>query len=363
MSDQLKKFVSKHRKEFDTNEPNKDLWGKIDAQMNVKTGSRISSNSLSKFKYLGFSASVLVVAIYFFTKNPTSASENGIALDSNDSVMSLPKQDHTGELNRVGLNAKESNSGKEIADVSLNKNQTSSESYGEEAPSSFNTRDQLTAAAQGSFLNIQQDSVLTDHLRPEGSALSLSEDVAKLSTKSPGENKETTIAKKSKKAEIHIPEDPKEMNTYTGTLYEGISLCSVLQAYKFPGKVNMNDGRRRGAENYKRVLSTTSCNHLDNMTSLKAVWLKGKTDKEMTLSIKKRFKNMVLVKRDGRKLNPEAISHYYPGLGVISEYRGKYLNMVFKDKVELILFFKDVQEGDKIVIDGNIQAVVKNSPY
>ena len=34
--------------------------------------------------------------------------------------------------------------------------------------------------------------------------------------------------------------------------------------------------------------------------------------------------------------------------------------MIFNDKVELILFFKDVEEGDKIIIDGTIEAFVKN---
>jgi hypothetical protein len=80
------------------------------------------------------------------------------------------------------------------------------------------------------------------------------------------------------------------------------------------------------------------------------------------LSVKKGFKNILLVKGDGRELAPEAISHYYSGLGVIADYNGKYLDMTFKDKVELILFFRDAEEGDKIVIDGLIEAVVKNTP-
>ena len=93
-----------------------------------------------------------------------------------------------------------------------------------------------------------------------------------------------------------------------------------------------------------------------------AVWLKGKTDKKIALLVKEGFKNILLVKGDGRELTPEAISHYYSGLGVISGYTGKHFNMIFKNKVELILFFKDVEEGDKIVIDGTIEAVVKNQP-
>ncbi len=57
-------------------------------------------------------------------------------------------------------------------------------------------------------------------------------------------------------------------------------------------------------------------------------------------------------------MSPEAISHYYNGLGVISGYTGKHFDMIFKDKVELILFFSDVEEGDKISVDGIIEAVV-----
>lgn len=149
------------------------------------------------------------------------------------------------------------------------------------------------------------------------------------------------------------------MNWYSGTLYDGTSICSLLRAYKFPGQVRMDDN---GSYTSHRTMKTISCSRLEAVNNITAVWLKGKTSKKITLSIKDGFKNILLLKSDGRKLSPEAVSHYYKGLGVISGYTGKYFDMIFKEKVELILFFKNAEEGDKIVIDGVIEAVVKNTP-
>ncbi len=162
-------------------------------------------------------------------------------------------------------------------------------------------------------------------------------------------NGENNFLEKNKKTELLIPAEPEKVNVYSGTIYDGSSLCEILRVYKFPGQVSMGG-----------TMKTTGCSRLENMNNMKAIWLKGKTDKKITLEVKEGFKNIKLVKSDGRELLPEAISHYYKGLGVISGYTGKYFNLVFKDKVELILFFKEAEEGDKIVIDGIIEAVLKN---
>jgi len=158
---------------------------------------------------------------------------------------------------------------------------------------------------------------------------------------------------------ISAPEAPSEMNTYSATLFDEQSLCEVIQAYKFPGKVNMTN-----EENFQghRILKTIPCSKLGNIGNVKAVWLKGKTSKKLSLSVAEGLKNIVLHKSDGRKIYPLAFSHYYKGLGVITDYTGKHFEMIFKDNVELILFFKDAEDGDKISFDGVIESVVKTAP-
>jgi hypothetical protein len=167
-------------------------------------------------------------------------------------------------------------------------------------------------------------------------------------------------AKSSKKIKLFIPPDPEKANSYSGTLYEGSSLCDVVSAYKFPGTVReRNISGPRNGPGFYATMKTISCSHLDN--TLKVIWLKGKIDEKMMLTVKKGFENILLVKSDGKKIKPEAIGHYYRGRGVIVGFSGK-LTLHFKDKVELILFFRNAEDGDKIVIDGIIEAVVKNKP-
>ena len=95
------------------------------------------------------------------------------------------------------------------------------------------------------------------------------------------------------------------------------------------------------------TLKTVSCSNLQRRTNMNAVWLKGVTSKKLKLSLKKGFKNIVLINRNGEKITPIAISHYFKGLMVIT-YVGKNLDLVFKDKVELLLFFKKVEVGDNV---------------
>jgi hypothetical protein len=343
MSDKLKKFIREHRQEFDTNEPGKDLWGKIDAQIKVKSASKISSNWLSKYKYLGFGAGVLVVAVYFITKSLTDSSANELTLNGKDSAVSNPEQYPKIDKNESGSITNENNTTKEVSDFSSGKH-----TFHDPLASSSNGIKQSTRSAHDSLWNVEKDSVLNERSVEPG-------DIEKRKTTSTNE-------KKSKTPEIYLPEEPGEMNSYSGTLYDGSFLCEVLKAYKFHGKIKMTRDRNRSKLGVKETLSTISCNRLEKTENIKAVWLKGKTDEKFSIPLKEGFKNIVLVKSDGREISPEAISHYYPGVGVITGYTGKSLDMVFTDKVELILFFKDVEEGDKIVIDGIIEAVVKNKP-
>ena len=345
MSDKLKQFVSEHKHEFDTNEPNKDLWKKIDARMEVKKSSRISSKWLSGIKYLGFSASVLVVAIYFIANSSNSSSVNETAINKEEQVTNNSDQRKPIENNTI----------KELNDLAVTTN--NQDSHRNEKPANTSsTGEQNKVAVQTS----EKDSV-PDLISVETGI----SDQKKLKPETINEKKENIRVKKNNKPEIVIPAEPVKTNSYTGTLYVGPSFCSLIHAYKFPGKVHLDKlaGIRGSKKGYsKKTVRTISCSRLEDMADMKAVWVKGKTDKEISLSVGKRFKNILLVKSDGRKLSPAAISHYYPGLGVISEYRGTYFNIIFKDKVDLILFFKDVQEGDKIIIDSAIEVVVKDKP-
>lgn len=337
MSDKLKKFVGEHRQEFDSTEPGKDLWEKIDAQLDVKRSSRISSKWALKFVYLGFSASVLVVSVYIITKDLNNPVSHEPALNRKDPLMSNSKKYLETYQNLPGSNTKEDNAAKvEINDLPKVKNE-----YQHPIPVSSNDIEQDLQSANDSFPGREMDH-----------------------GNSADEKKGISLAVISKKASIYVPAEPEKVNNYTGTLYEGSSICEVLRVYKFPGKVSLDGGMdiHRDVETSQNNVRTISCNHLENMINMKAIWFKGKTDKKIALAVKRGFKNIVLVKSDGRVVNPEAISHYYASRMVISDYKGKYFNLVFKDKVGLILFFKDAEEGDKIIINGIIEAVVKNIP-
>ncbi|HWY11873.1 MAG TPA: hypothetical protein VN026_11140 [Bacteroidia bacterium] len=351
MIDKLKTFVSNNREKFDSKEPKQDLWEKIDARMETKNSFRISSKWLSRFKYISLSASVLIVAVYFISKNLNNSSANELAQNRRDSAMNNSEEWVKANQNRSETKHNQNNNTNEAGDFSGSKNESTSS-----IAASSNNKEQREKLIQDSILNNKKDSVVLktkslenniselNKIKPEGASHPLPKEEEK-----PIINNENNLIGKNKSLETLVPAEPEKMNVYSGTLYDGSYLCSILRAYKFPGQVSM-DGTMR----------TTGCSRLENITNMKAIWLKGKTNKRITLAVKEGFKNIKLVKSDGRELLPEAISHYYKGLGVISGYTGKYFNLFFKNKVELILFFKDAEEGDKIVIDGTIEAVVKN---
>lgn len=339
MIDKLKAFVSKNKQEFDSAEPSQNLWKKIDARMEVKNPSSVSSKLLSKFKYFGLSATLLVIAVYFVTQKLNNSSSNELAQNIKDSALNNSGQWVKSNQNKSEVNEAGNNSGSDEND----KDKISSTP---KVNSANLIQDNAEEAKRDSVIenentNAEQNKIQTDALPKE-------------EVKAMPSNENNAI-KSSKKTKLYIPEESDKMNWYSGTLYDGTSICSLLRAYKFPGQVTMDDN---GTYTSRRTMKTISCSHLEAVNNITAVWLKGKTSKKITLSIKDGFKNILLLKSDGRKISPEAISHYYKGLGVISGYSGKYFDMIFKDKVELILFFKDAEEGDKISVDGIIEAVV-----
>lgn len=347
MIDKLKEFVSKNKQEFDSAEPSQDLWKKIDAKMEAKNNSSISSKWLSKLKYFGLSASILVIAIYIISQNISNSSSSELTQNKKDSALNSSEGWVKANQNKSTINE----AGNKIPN-------SSNEKEGPENKHSSVTEEQLVNLINGKDAKEMKDSISQSSVSEIGLDHSLFKEADKPGTNSITEKKEITSSKKVRKGKINVPIDLEKVNTYSGTLYDGYSLCSVIRAYKFSGKVSMDQ-----SNNYQshRTLKTISCSKLENVPNIKAVWLKGKISKKMTIAIKEGFKNILLVKSDGREINPEAISHYYPGLGVISDYTGKHFEMIFKDNVELILFFKDAEDGDKVMIDGVIEAVVKNT--
>jgi hypothetical protein len=334
MSDKLKDFVNKNKKEFDAAEPSKDLWKKIDSKMEMNS-ENAKSKWISNLKYFGFGASILLIAVYFISQKLNDSSSVALDQTIKDSA-----------LNNSGVWVK-ANQNSSVGEQAENSNSDNSNTKITGIVSGNKPEQEIPVLNQRAGEKSNKDTVInTAEVNPENKIKN--EDVALVK-----EEKAVVSASASKRKKVNIPEAPSEINMYSGTLYDEFSLCSVVQVYKFTGKVNMDDeGNFQG----HRTLKTMPCSKLENA---RAVWIKGKTSKKMTLTLTEGFKNIVLQKSDGRKLSPVAISHYYTGLGVISGYSGRHFDMIFKDKVELLLFFKDVEAGDKVIIDESIEAVVK----
>lgn len=341
MSDKLKQWVDRHRQQLDDAEPGAGLWDKIDARLEVKQASQISSRWLSGLKYLGFSASVLVAAVWMICRSLNPSPANRQAVAGKDQRWQQPVQPVAAHQVKAGSNAPHGTaSGLAPAFSSPPAKQENAglRSGAAVATASFETAGAEQAEASGSY---------NEAGAPETAAAN--------------EKREARPVAKRKKAELYIPEEPEKMNSYTATLYDESFLCSVVQAFRFPGKASVDAGSWKRHE--KRLfVQTVSCAYLEKTTHACAVWLKGRTDKELVIAMKKDLKNIVLLKPDGSKAHPEAISHYYSGRGVITNYRGRYFNMTFSDKVGLVLFFKHAEEGDKLLINGSIEAIIKNKP-
>lgn len=348
MADKLKEFINRNKKAFDTEEPSSDLWNKIDSGMEVKKYSWISSKFLSNFKYLALSASVLLIVVYFITQKLTEPSSNEISQNSTDSARNNSGEWVKTRHSKSSIRQTEENSTVSYAEKKLQSTYSVSAS-----------KKSLNDLIQGADVNFSNDSVNQKVSSDVHSDNSVSAEMSESNANLVSDKKTGNIPSKLKKGKVNVPLEPEKVNLYTGTLFEGYSLCSVLRAYKFPGQVSMDEG---GNYTTHRTLKTISCSRLEKTSNVKAVWVKGKTNRKMTVSIKEGFKNIVLIKSNGQQQNPVAISHYYQGLGVISDYSGKHFDMIFRDKVELILFFKEVEDGDKISIDGVIEAQVKMAP-
>lgn len=362
MSSKLKKFVSEHRQAFDSDEPGKDLWNKIDARIEEKNTSRISSSWLSKFKYLAFWASLLIIAVYFIAKSFPGSSANKMSVIKNDSAILTSGKEQKGNQ-KSGSVVSELNTAKAANNLSGTTNRSQNSLLAEQR--TLAVKDSIVERGKEIFTNVSTFEPTSSNPEKNNTENSLQisvKDNVTTNTNLTNEKKEHNSTKKIKKPALYIPEDPEKINYYTATLYESSSLCAVIRAYKFPGKVGLGDGDVTIPRHYKLNLKIISCSHLESTNTIKAVWLKGKTDDKITLSLKDGFKNIVLLKSNGRKLHPEAVSHYYQGRGAISGYSGRRFSMVFKRKMELILFFKNAEVGDKILVNGVIEAIITGQP-
>ncbi len=340
MIDKLKTFVSKHKQEFDAKEPSQDLWKKIDARMEVKNSSAISSKWLSKLKYFGLSASVLIIAVYFISQNISNSAANELSESKKDSALNS-----LGEWIKTNQNKQEINTSENsITDAKDNgSNSENNSANNSEVTKSSTLSKNNTESVRKDSVNLKPNEDLSEQSKVKTELYvnsAIKEEVT--GSHSSNEKKDLSSSITSKRAEASD-----KINSYSCSIWEGSSFCSGIKDFRFPGQVSV-DGN----------IVTTSCSKLGNINDLQAIHLKGKTAKKLILSLTEDFKNIVLEKNDGSKINPVAISHYYTGLGVISGYKGKRFQMIFKDKVELILFFKDVEVGDKIMIDKTIEAVV-----
>lgn len=339
MSDKLKKFVNEHKEQFDSNTPSKSVWDKIDAGLDAKDHTQISSGWLSKFKYIALSASVLVIAIYFITTNLNHSTSSEQALNRKDSANNSERF-HNANQNRPELSSNPNTVVKE------NNPPVKKEPQIIVPVSSHENEENMVPAIDTSVNDIEEAEEFSEFENEEIKVIA------------EAEKKETKVVGKKKKAAIFIPEDFEEANNYSGTLYEGSDICSVVGAFKCPGKVDNSKNNGKANLGTASSIKTSSCFRLERLQSITAVWFKGKADKRTSIVIKKGFKNIVLVKPNGKRYSPIAISHYFRGRTVI-HYIGKTLNLVYKDKVEILLFFKNAQEGDKIIIDGTLQTVVR----
>ncbi len=337
MSDKLRSYIKENKEKFDSAEPSKDLWKTIDSKLELSVP--VSKSKWTYMKYFGLGVCVIVITVYFISQNLNNSSSKALSQNLKDSA-----------LNSSGVWVKTNQN-----DGSVNTNDNSVSSSGNNKVGTDNFTDKNAEKEQNSLIrndeNIKKDSVVTDVDENISSGQKVEIDPVPVKE----ENTAMSNLVKNKSKKIIAPEAPSEMNTFNATIYDCSSICEVIQAYRFPGKVSMN-----GERNYQghRILETVPCSKLENAGNVKAVWVKGKVSKKLSLSVTQGLKSITLVKSDGSKVPPVALSHYYKGLGVISDYTGKHFEMTFKDNMELILFFKDVNEGDKVMIDGKIEAVV-----
>lgn len=359
MADKLEIFITEHRKEFDTLKAPKELWSELNLQLEQGKSNWIKSKWLSKFKFFGFGTVVLFTTVYFIlhvTKqknvsvkenNTTSviAKETGVPTNSpNESVENKSIQTKTNSTSGFphnGIKKQEQIYESSENQLALNKEgNTTIISFGDSTKSAKtsngvfleNTNANLNEEETKSSIGIPYTKENEDEQRDEAD-------------KSPKTKKGFSLFKGRKGKNSNLTDESTDNDNYNCTLYK-TTPCSVMSSFKFSGKGHM-DG----------TMKSEGCNNLPS--NVHSVWIHGTTKEKFILSISNGFKNIKLIKPDGKILNPIAISHFNNNSGIITYYSGKYFNLSFDDKVEIIFFFQGAEAGDKIVIDHAFESIIK----
>lgn len=107
-----------------------------------------------------------------------------------------------------------------------------------------------------------------------------------------------------------------------------------------------------------------------NMKPWKGVWITFQKDNDSTFNLESRYKNISLINNNTKKvIHPSAILWYrynYSDKNCVREYmpssfKAKKYTVFFKPKerVDLILIFKDAEVGDAITIDGFLKTTIQ----
>ena len=114
----------------------------------------------------------------------------------------------------------------------------------------------------------------------------------------------------------------------------------------------------------------TTCEKLDKMGNLTGVWLTLSTKDGSIINFESNFKNINLIKKsDGKTIHPFAILwpdeynsngkknlQYLTSALKTTKFESKFS---FQKKIDLLLIFTGAENGDKLIIDNFVEAVIQ----
>lgn len=359
MASKLETFIDERSKEFDSIEPSPDMWANVASRMENKSFVKVNSKLLTKSIFFGLSTVAILVTIYFISHKSDNNNVPSTKKNS-DKIVSAEQEIITDQIGKEADNEPLKQSSIGDRDKSLNiieENQKSDFINSKPNQSVFtagndsSTISKVDSSMQslkpyGSFLENKSSNSNSEEIK---SPTELEKEIYNSETKETENNKTKRgfnlfkSRKKSKESEDHL-----ETYNYVGTIWKGPAYCTALHTFQFPGQYS-----------FSGTVKTIGCNDLPKDENLKAVWIKGKTDKEIIFSVSNGFKNIKLIKPNGTTINPIAISHNKTQGHLISYYSGSFFNITFTKDVEIILFFQSAEKGDKVLLGNSIEAILK----
>ncbi len=306
MTDKLELFITEHKHEFDTMEPASHLWTKLDAQMNAKSVQAVKSKLLSKVIYLGLSSVVAVSTIYFVLNKKTEENKKPTTTEQHTDV--------TAPLNTT-VEKENAKTTQESFVYTSNKKQSTEQPNSDLNADKMNLKQNIGIATTNDSMKLLPPIVTKDEPTAD------------------------------KKYAAYFGDKP---NQYFGTIWNSSEYCNALRSFRFPGKVT-----------FEGTVKVIGCNDLPKNGSLKAVYVKGTTSKTIVFAVGNGFKNIKLIKPNGKIIHPVAISDYTQNAGLMTHYTGTYFNITFTDAVEIVLFFPELEKGDKVYLGNVVEAIVK----